>query len=130
MNVFVSGSLRVLFVVCSCFKACWINAGLPLHLRFPAPDDTPAEWDKYTHEYGYSRVILVDVQRVFACLEIQAGKTDRAFLSSVGKLQGKFSSRITNAMSAQPSWRTGLETKPLGVSGSGSLNIYMFFSKT
>lgn len=66
------------------------------------------DYGKYKRKLHYSHTIVKDVQRVFACLAMNqnGGTDDLAYVAAMGKAAG-FSSRIVNAMSAQPAWRWG-----------------------
>lgn len=74
----------------------------------PSSEDPLGDYGKYKRKLHYSHTIVKDVQRVFACLAMNqnGGTDDLAYVAAMGKAAG-FSSRIVNAMSAQPAWRWG-----------------------
>jgi len=80
----------------------------------PAPDKVDANVSDYANASGFTAVIMKDLQRVFACLHFEGepkdgganSDSDSAFLSEVANGKITFSSKITLAMSSQPSWRT------------------------
>ena len=78
--------------------------------RLPNPDNVDAIGD-YKNGAGFSASLVVDFQRVVACIELQnaAGKPDATldttYLAAVGA--ATFSSKIVAAMSSHAEWRPG-----------------------
>lgn len=71
---------------------------------------TDATLDGYANATGFTSGIMKDLQRIFACLEVekQDGQLpDREYLVKLANAgsKGTFSNKITLAMSSQSSWR-------------------------
>lgn len=59
---------------------------------------------------GFSAAVVMDIQRIFACLEISAEQTDpdhQEYIAAVAKHSDSFSSKVVMPMSAQSEWRLG-----------------------
>ena len=81
-------------------------------MRLPTPTNTGGEvpdLTQYKASPGYAHIIMYDLQRVFACLEMQKDEKDQnlAYLVAVAQEAApKFRSQVTLAMSANSDWRT------------------------
>lgn len=73
----------------------------------PSSAEPLDDYQKFERKLHYSHSIVKDVQRVFACLEMNqnGGPDNLSYVAAMGKAKAQFSSRIVNAMSAQPAWR-------------------------
>ena len=64
--------------------------------------------DGYSGESGFSCKVIVDLQRVFACLDIgneQGDGWNQVYVADVAKATDSFSSKVVMPMSAQSEWR-------------------------
>lgn len=80
--------------------------------RFPAPGKGEVNTTGYQCEVGFSAAVMVDVQRVFAALEVLRSETepvdpplDYAYLGTVGLASPSFSTQVVSPMTSQPEWR-------------------------
>ena len=81
-------------------------------LRLPAPGKELVDLEGYAGSPGFAAQIMYDVQRVFACLEVQTGLPpgrlrDEDYLIAVAQSATKFSAKVTLPMTANSEWRTG-----------------------
>lgn len=94
--------------------ASW-TLGLRVHsawqlemLRCPSPVKDPTEFKHYAWELGFSCVIVMDLQRVFACLEVaepSQAAWDLEYLAAVANQSSSFSNKLVTPMSTQQEWR-------------------------
>lgn len=66
------------------------------------------------NQTGFNQQIMVDLQRVLACLQVQGNnpKIDLKYLSAISK--GSFSTKLVMAMNAQNEWRPGDQVSTRG----------------
>ena len=73
----------------------------------PPGNGKVADFEPYAGEPGLSASIMVDLQRVFICLDIDNETNDLQYLEMVARGAAKFSSKVVLPMSANSEWRTG-----------------------
>lgn len=80
-----------------------------LHLRrFPAPGKGNVTTEGYECTGGFSSVLVIDLQRVFACVEVHTGEEgsfNMDYISQVASASSSFSPRVVLPMSASSEWR-------------------------
>ena len=75
---------------------------------------------------GFQGQVMIDLQRILACLQIYNKKPEPRFLSMVSR-ETSFSSKMVMAMNAQSEWRLGQPRYVLSVKRSSliiSIIIY------
>ena len=81
---------------------------VPFVLRYPPHGKGAVQMDGYSGESGFSCKVIVDLQRVFACLDIgneQGDGWNQVYVADVAKATDSFSSKVVMPMSAQSEWR-------------------------
>ena len=109
--------LYAAFCVLSSPCFCW---------RLPKPDQSDSISD-YENKAGLSWGVVVDLQKIFACVEMQSlakdpnAPVDMNYIAKVGACES-FSSKAINIIASQPDWRP-----PLGMLESESpVDSYFF----
>ena len=76
-------------------------------LRHPSPGKGPVDCSGFACSSRFGAAIMVDLQRVIACMDISAedGSGNTEFLLQVAQASDAFSSRVVTPMSAQSEWR-------------------------
>lgn len=76
----------------------------------PANGKLPADFEKYQANPGFASAIMIDLQRVFICLDIEPGENqppvDTTYFQMVMAASQSFSSKVVLPMSANSEWRT------------------------
>lgn len=81
-------------------------------LRLPTPGKEPADLEHYKGSPGFAAQIMYDVQRVFACLDVQAAESipgrvlNEDYIIKVAQAAPKFSAKVTLPMTANSEWRS------------------------
>lgn len=83
------------------------------HSRLPAAGEitNQEEMAQFKNESGFSWDLMRDLQRVLACLHVEAEggvHTDGKFLEKVTGAEAGFAARVMVPMSAQGDWRLGM----------------------
>lgn len=84
---------------------------LPLRLPAPGKGAIAVEVGDHPNSQGFCHPVGVDLQRVYACLEVSLEEDSNAnldyeYLSDVATSSSSFSPKITVQMSSQVEWRT------------------------
>lgn len=91
-------------------------------LRHPSPGKGPVDCSGFACSSGFGATIMVDVQRVVACMDVsEDASSTTEFLLKVAKASDAFSSRVVTPMSAQSEWRKA--------EGSGNGKLLAVFSQ-
>lgn len=80
--------------------------------RFPKPGKGEVDADGHKCELGYSASVIVDLQRVFACLDMKRSESkpvepslNSGYLCAVAAAHSSFSTPVVTPMNAQSEWR-------------------------
>ena len=80
--------------------------------RWPTPgaNKPTTEYDQYSCTPGFSAQIMIDVQRLGACLQVESSEnadpSDEPYIVAAAKLAPLFSSKVVLPMSSNAQWRT------------------------
>lgn len=101
-------------------------------LRHPSPGKGPVDCSGFACSSGFGATIMVDVQRVVACMDVsEDASSTTEFLLKVAKASDAFSSRVVTPMSAQSEWRKAEGSgngKPLAVFSQRAVLCFFFLS--
>ena len=70
---------------------------------------TDEELAEYRSDPGFGKQVMIDLQRLFACLEADKGEDniDAEYVAEISKLNSHFSGKIVLPMNSNTQWRTG-----------------------
>lgn len=80
--------------------------------RLPTPPPKGAlthdDIEKYSGDLGFASQIVIDLQRLFMCLEMQKDSIDESWVLMAHKMAKLFSGKVVLPMSSNSEWRIGL----------------------
>lgn len=83
-----------------------------LRLPDPSPKLEMIDLNEYKAMPGFAHQVMVDLQRIFACLEVEKkggdgnGSFDEDYVVAVSRQSEHFSKRILLSMNSMAQWRT------------------------